>query len=127
MRRHFDVTAPSVHQMVMSLEKAGLIARTPGALEASNFWFLGRGKFLPTSFDPPARNPKRPRRGYGIDSPLFPPGDFVTEPVIVTVMSSAKRDRELVADLAPQRAELSERRWRATAVLAFMLPAPVPL
>ena len=26
MRRHFDVTAPSVHQMVMSLEKAGLIS-----------------------------------------------------------------------------------------------------
>jgi Mn-dependent DtxR family transcriptional regulator len=31
MRRHFDVTAPSVHQMVMTLEKAGLISRTPGA------------------------------------------------------------------------------------------------
>jgi Mn-dependent DtxR family transcriptional regulator len=31
MRRHFDVTAPSVHQMVMTLEKAGLISRTPVA------------------------------------------------------------------------------------------------
>ena len=31
MWRHFDVTAPSVHQMVMTLEKAGLISRTPGA------------------------------------------------------------------------------------------------
>jgi DNA-binding MarR family transcriptional regulator len=31
MRRHFGVTAPSVHQMVMTLEKAGLISRTPGA------------------------------------------------------------------------------------------------
>ena len=31
MRRHFDVAAPSVHQMVMTLEKAGLISRTPGA------------------------------------------------------------------------------------------------
>ena len=31
MRRHFDVTAPSVHQMVITLEKAGLISRTPGA------------------------------------------------------------------------------------------------
>jgi len=31
MRRHFQVTAPSVHQMVMTLEKAGLIKREPGA------------------------------------------------------------------------------------------------
>jgi DNA-binding MarR family transcriptional regulator len=31
MRRHFGVTAPSVHQMVLTLEKAGLITRAPGA------------------------------------------------------------------------------------------------
>lgn len=31
MRRHFEVTAPSVHQMVMTLEKVGLIKREPGA------------------------------------------------------------------------------------------------
>ena len=31
MRRHFEVTAPSVHQMVVALEKAGLIKREPGA------------------------------------------------------------------------------------------------
>jgi Mn-dependent DtxR family transcriptional regulator len=31
MRRHFQVNAPSVHQMVMALEKAGLIDRKPGA------------------------------------------------------------------------------------------------
>jgi DNA-binding MarR family transcriptional regulator len=31
MRRHFGVTAPSVHQMVLTLEKAGLISRAPGA------------------------------------------------------------------------------------------------
>jgi len=31
MRRHFEVTAPSVHQMVLTLEKAGLISRVPGA------------------------------------------------------------------------------------------------
>ena len=30
MRRHFEVTAPTVHQMVLSLERAGLIKRTPG-------------------------------------------------------------------------------------------------
>ncbi|MHB1109733.1 MAG: LexA family protein [Devosia sp.] len=31
MRRHFGVTAPTVHQMVLTLEKAGLITRVSGA------------------------------------------------------------------------------------------------
>jgi Mn-dependent DtxR family transcriptional regulator len=31
MQRHFEVTAPSVHQMVLTLERGGLIKRTPGA------------------------------------------------------------------------------------------------
>jgi Mn-dependent DtxR family transcriptional regulator len=30
MQRFFGVTAPSVHQMVLTLEKQGLILRTPG-------------------------------------------------------------------------------------------------
>lgn len=30
MQRHFDVTPPSVHQMVLKLEQRGLIKRTPG-------------------------------------------------------------------------------------------------
>lgn len=30
MRRHFEVTPPCVHQMVITLEKAGLIKREPG-------------------------------------------------------------------------------------------------
>ena len=30
MQRFFQVTSPSVHQMVLSLEKAGLITRQPG-------------------------------------------------------------------------------------------------
>ena len=30
MHRHFQVTPPSVHQMVLGLERAGLIRRTPG-------------------------------------------------------------------------------------------------
>ena len=30
MRRHFQVTPPSVHQMVLNLERAGLIKRVPG-------------------------------------------------------------------------------------------------
>jgi len=31
MQRHFQVTPPSVHQMVLGLERAGFIRRTPGA------------------------------------------------------------------------------------------------
>lgn len=30
LQRHFRVTPPSVHQMVLALERAGLIARQPG-------------------------------------------------------------------------------------------------
>jgi DNA-binding MarR family transcriptional regulator len=30
MQRYFQVSAPSVHQMVVTLEKRGLIARVPG-------------------------------------------------------------------------------------------------
>ena len=30
MERHFGVTAPSVHQMVLTLERVGLIRRQPG-------------------------------------------------------------------------------------------------
>ena len=31
MQRHFKVTAPSVHQMVLTLERNGLLKREPGA------------------------------------------------------------------------------------------------
>lgn len=31
MQRHFQVTPPSVHQMILTLERAGFIQRTPGA------------------------------------------------------------------------------------------------
>ena len=30
LQRHFGVSPPSVHQMVLTLERAGLIRRTPG-------------------------------------------------------------------------------------------------
>jgi len=30
IQRHFRVTPPTVHQMVLTLERAGLISRTPG-------------------------------------------------------------------------------------------------
>ncbi len=31
MQRYFQVTPPTVHQMVLTLERQGLISRTPGA------------------------------------------------------------------------------------------------
>ena len=60
------------------------------------------------SWNLPGRNPKYARGGDGIDSPSPPPGDFVSEAVVVPVMGSAQRYRELVADLAPHRAGLCE-------------------
>jgi repressor LexA len=30
IQRYFDVTPPSVHQMILTLERLGLITRTPG-------------------------------------------------------------------------------------------------
>jgi Mn-dependent DtxR family transcriptional regulator len=30
MQRYFKVTAPSVHQMILALDRLGLISRTPG-------------------------------------------------------------------------------------------------
>ncbi|MGG6898526.1 MarR family transcriptional regulator, partial [Rhizobium sp. BR 315] len=44
-RRHFEVTAPSVHQMVITLEKAGLIQRQPG--EARSIQLLVQPEALP--------------------------------------------------------------------------------
>ena len=31
LRRYFNVTPPTVHQMILTLERGGLIRRTPGA------------------------------------------------------------------------------------------------
>jgi len=45
MQRYFEVTPPTVHRMVMELEKRGLIARTP--LVARSI------KLLVTLSDPP--------------------------------------------------------------------------
>jgi DNA-binding MarR family transcriptional regulator len=36
MQRHFGVTPPSVHQMVLGLERAGLITRKPGVARSIN-------------------------------------------------------------------------------------------
>ncbi len=38
MQAYFDVSPPSVHQMVLTLEQKGLIERTPGA--ARSLWLL---------------------------------------------------------------------------------------
>jgi hypothetical protein len=66
-----------------------------------------RDLILP-SFDTSRRNPKRPRRGNGINSPPLPPGDFVAGVVVVSVMGSAKRYGELIADFETHRAGLSK-------------------
>ncbi|MPZ31040.1 MAG: SOS response transcriptional repressor [Rhodospirillales bacterium] len=36
MQRHFGVTPPSVHQMVVGLERDGLISRQPGVARSIN-------------------------------------------------------------------------------------------
>jgi hypothetical protein len=43
-----------------------------------------------------------------IDSGLRPPFGFITAAVDLTMMDTAKRDRELVADLAPERRMLGK-------------------
>lgn len=45
MQRHFKVTAPSVHQMIISLERAGFISRLPG--QARSISLLVSPKSLP--------------------------------------------------------------------------------
>src|SRR5229473_3248110 len=60
------------------------------------------------SFDAPGRDPEHSRCGDGINGPSFPPGDLVSEAVVVAVMASAQRHGELVAHLASHRAELGE-------------------
>jgi DNA-binding MarR family transcriptional regulator len=47
MRRHFEVTAPSVHQVVLTLENAGLIQRQPG--EARSIQLLVHPEAQPIS------------------------------------------------------------------------------
>jgi hypothetical protein len=49
-----------------------------------------------------ALQPKRPSRGRGINTSLFPPRDFVTAAMHFAMMPTAERYGELVADLATQ-------------------------
>jgi SOS-response transcriptional repressor LexA len=45
MQRHFQVSPPSVHQMVLTLERAGLIRRQPGV--ARSIEVLVAPEYLP--------------------------------------------------------------------------------
>ena len=59
MQRHFQVSPPSVHQMVLTLERAGLIRRTPGV--ARSVEISGRARGPPS---PPLNfNPSKPLCG----------------------------------------------------------------
>ena len=54
LQRHFGVSAPSVHQMVLTLERAGLIRRTPGA--ARSIELLIEPERLPTLLPQPVKS-----------------------------------------------------------------------
>ena len=43
MQRHFQVSPPSVHQMALTLERAGLIRRTPGVARSVEILVRARG------------------------------------------------------------------------------------
>jgi LexA DNA binding domain len=56
MQRHFQVSPPSVHQMVLTLERAGLIRRTPGV--ARSIEISGRARGPPSP--PLSLKPSKP-------------------------------------------------------------------
>jgi len=53
LQRHFRVSPPSVHQMVLNLERAGLIRRTPGV--ARSIKLLIDPEKLPTLIAQPVK------------------------------------------------------------------------
>ena len=53
IQRYFEVTPPTVHQMVLTLERKGLIARTPGASRSLVV-------LVPRDLLPPLDRPHRP-------------------------------------------------------------------
>jgi len=67
LERHFAVTAPSVHRMILTLEKKGLIARVPGAARSITL------RISPMRLPPldPTRAPKPDRATEYIDSQLM--------------------------------------------------------
>lgn len=59
LRRHFDVSAPTVHQMLVALAEAGWIRRTPGAARS-----------IALAIDPAALPVLQPRRTQSIKTPV---------------------------------------------------------
>jgi DNA-binding MarR family transcriptional regulator len=55
LQRHFRVTPPSVHQMVLTLERAGLIRRQPGV--ARSIELLVDPHALPVLQSQPVKTP----------------------------------------------------------------------
>ena len=51
MQRHFQVSPPSVHQMVLTLERMGLIRRQPGIARSIEV-------LVPSEYLPPLRHPQ---------------------------------------------------------------------
>jgi DNA-binding MarR family transcriptional regulator len=62
MRRFFGVTAPSVHRMIIELEKRGFIRREPG--KARSIELLVAPKELPLLHPPPRQSVKTPVQRY---------------------------------------------------------------
>ena len=62
LRRHFRVTPPSAHQMLVTLERAGLIRRQPGV--ARSIQLLIDPSTLPPLLPSRAQPVKTPLQGY---------------------------------------------------------------
>lgn len=62
LQRHFAVTPPTVHQMVVALAEAGWISRTPGA--ARSIRLAIDPSELPVLRSPPTQSIKTPVRRY---------------------------------------------------------------
>lgn len=54
MQRFFGVTSPTIHQMVLTLERAGFIQRTPGA--ARSIKLIVPSEILPVLHRPEANS-----------------------------------------------------------------------
>ena len=59
LKRHFEVSAPTVHQMLVALTEAGWIRRTPGAARS-----------IQLAIDPAALPVLQPRRAQSIKTPV---------------------------------------------------------
>lgn len=60
------------------------------------------------SSDTSGRDPEHPRRREWIYGPSFPPSRFISDAVVVPVMGSAERHRELVAHLVGRKLRLDD-------------------